>query len=277
MTIHFNSNWKEGEIKEYQLIKKKIKTEKGIEISRKETSKIIEIQVLESNDTSDLLKWTEFEDSKSLISRLFFKIFKERLDEIFSISYRTNKSGIINELVDKKDLYKQIQLLKKQLKKIGNTHQEKELLESALDDEVISTHLLKSMFVFHFPYGEAFSETPIMKDIQMANPFSEGNKFPGKIINSYLYIDKASQIGEIQIEKKYDQPALNKAMKATLSEIDIKLEKSRKEELPLFVATEIFTYKVNLASSSIINGKYEKVLLSKNFENTETVEFQLIS
>lgn len=278
MRLHFSSKWSKDEINEYKFVTKKKKFENGSVTSKKEISKIIEIQVVKSDNESNLLKWTEFEDSKSLISRIFLKLFKERLDETFTISYTTTKSGMIDELVDRKDLDDQIQLLKKQLDTIGKTHQEKELIEDAINDEVILSRLLKSMYIFHFPYDEEFSKTPLIEDIQMPNPFMKGNEIPGQLINTLLYFDEVKQIGEIQIEKKYDQSVLNKIMKETLNEIGNKLEKNRKKDdkVPLFVATEIFNYKINLESGWIISGKYEKVLMSKNQENTETIKFSLI-
>jgi len=278
MSLHFKSNWKKGEVNEYKFIKRKTKVENGNEISKKETSKIIEIEVLKSDKESDLLKWTEFEGSKSLISRIFLKFFKERLDKTFTISYTTTKYGIIDGLVDKEDLEYQTQFLKKQLDIISKTPQEKGLIKDAINDDVIYSRLLKSLYIFHFPYDEEFSEIPLIENIQMANPFMKDNELPGQIINSLLYKDEIKRIGEIQIEKKYDQSLLNAKMKKTLTEIGVKLEKNRKkrEKVPLFVATEIFNYKINLDSNWIISGKYEKVLMSKNQENTETIEFKLL-
>lgn len=276
MRLYFTSKWNKDEIKEYKLVKKKIKIENGVEISKRETTKIIQIQILKSNDGSDLIRWTEFEDSKNLFSRIFLKLFKERLNEAFTISY-TTVLGVIDELIDKKDLDFEINLLKKQLSQIGKANQEKQLIEESISDEVILSRLLKSMYIFHFPYDEEFSEPPLIEDIEMANPFMKGNKLPGQLINSLLYLDESKKIGEIQIEKKYDQSALNKIMKETLTEIDIKLEKNRKKEtLPLFVATEIFNYKIDLESNWFIEAKYEKVMLSENQENIETIEFEKI-
>ena len=276
MRLHFTSKWNKGEIKEYKFVKRKIKIENGTEISRKETTKIIQIQILKSEPESDLIRWTEFDDSKSLISRIFLKLFKERLDETFTISY-TTISGVIDELVEKKDLDFEIKLLKKQLSQIGKTNQEKELIEEAISDEVVLSRLLKPLYIFHFPYDEEFSEPPLIEEIEMANPFIKGNKLPGQLINSLLYLDETKKVGEIRIEKKYDQSALNKVTKEILTEIDIKLEKNRnKENLPLFVATEIFNYKIDLDSNWVVNGKYEKVMLSKNQENIETIEFKKI-
>lgn len=274
---HVKSNWSEGDIKKYRLTRKKIKLSSERVVSSKETIRYVVLEVLKCNPDSQLIKWTEYRESKRLISRLLNKFFGKGLDEVFSITYTTTESGVIEEFVDREDLDLQIKVLENQLEEVGNTNQEKKFIKESISNDIILASILKPLQIFHFPYDEEFSETGVVEYIHIKNPFMPDNELPCQIINSIFYFDESIMTGEVQIERKYDQVELNRRMKDTLTSIGARLEKnmSTKERFDPFVITEFFIYKIDLKTGWLFNGKYERVLISGEEEKTEVYEFTL--
>lgn len=197
------------------------------------------------------------------------KIFKVRVGEIFLLGYTTTKSGVIDELTDTEELDERVEAVIEHLKSIGENEKMKLVLEQTITPEMISSKFLKVLNFFHLPYNEEFSlKEELIEEFQLPNKIIEENKISGEWRNSLIYLDENTGIGEIQIDKKYDQQTLNNSVKNTLIDIDERLERSRDvDKIPLFVATESFWYKVNFNSGWILDFKYEKVYLGKDQEN----------
>ena len=275
--LKFISNWKAEERREYLVSKLKVKKLKEAIVSEKETKNIISIYVDKSTENGYLIDWDKFKTTESFLKKIFRKIFRFRIGEIFSLSYETNKAGNIEELIDTDDLDFQIQLVEETLKEKWKTENEQAFIEDTMDSGMVKARLLKTVEIFHFPYGKEFTEDGKVEAKEIPNLMMKENDFPVELINTLIYYDEETQIGEVQIERKYDQLALNKIMKETLTEIDTKLAINRNpEQAPLFVNSETFWYKVDFKSGWIINAKYEKVHMTKEGENIEQIEIALM-
>ena len=274
--MRFVSNWIREEIKEYQVSKVKTKTINASEVSRKETNKIIGIEILDSKEGGFTLEWNEYPEKQSKFKEWFRRIFKFRIGALFSITYRTSKFGIIEEYLDTSDLEEAIQVIKDQIHLIGNTEKEKEFIETSIDDELIAAKLLKLMNIFHFPYDEEYSVSGETGEIEVSNHFMKENKVPLELIKSLISYDEDTQISEIRLEKKYDQYTYNKIIGETIEKIDQQRERNRNTgKSPVLICTENFWYKVNVKTGWIINAKYEKSLRAKEGGSFEQIEINL--
>ncbi len=277
--IEFLSFWKANDCRKYSYKHTKIKRKEGAIVNEKIKEKVIALKVMDVYKDSYLIEWQEFQQTwkKNFLDGIMNKIIPEN-KLIFSIAYLTDEEGAFEELVESAQLDEQVNLLKKELAKIGESEIEMELLDATFSKEILMNKMLKTILIFHYPYGESFANPPVIESMELANPLMPNNNIPGEYIYTLIYYNEETGIGEIEVEKKYDQNELNKVIKATLVDLHSKIAKNRKDkgEAPKFIAQEKFWYKVNFHSGWIIAMKHEKYFLTKNDEAIDRTEFKLL-
>lgn len=272
--IIIQSKWKKGDERQYKIYKSKIKIKDNVELSRKTSIKYLEIDVLKLKDDHYVLEWSEFKETTNRFRKFIEKILGFRLDDDINVKYKTNKYGSIEEILNK-DFIKQYVEDVRNLVTEGKEN--KDAIKEIISEEVIVNKLLQKLNFFHLPYGMEFSEDSITEQYDFKNLIMDENDIPGEIKYNLIYFDKTKKIGEIEIEKKYFQIALNQNIDETVKNISEKLGNDKKQgKVPPFAVTERYWYKMDFNTGWIIKGKYEKGFLADGQDVIDELVFEII-
>ncbi len=268
------SNWKQGESRHYKVSKSKVRTKDELDVARDTKIKYLEIEVMESSEDYYVLEWSEFDETTNRFKRFIENSLGFRLHDTFNITYKTNKNGALEEIIDADELERQVAVARKVMLESNPAGKK---IDQLLSKDLIIARLLTKINIFHLPYDIEFSEETEMVEREFQNHLMRGNNLPGQVTYSLIYIDQDSQIGEFEIKKQYQQTALNEKINETIVNIGERLGKESKEEkLPPFSITERFWYKFDFARGWILKGKYEKGYLIQGQDTIEEIVFEMI-
>lgn len=267
-------NWKKGEERHYKLSRSKVRTKDELEITRDTKIKYLEIEVIDSSDDSYVLEWSEFNETTNRFKRFTENVLGFRLHHTFNITYKTNKQGTLEEILDAEELERQVEIARKMMLESHPTGKD---IDQILSKDLIIARLLTKINIFHLPYEIEFSEETEIVKSEFKNHLMRGNDLPGEVTYSLIYFDEESQVGEFEIKKQYQQTALNEKINQTVFNIGERLGKVNKEgKLPPFSITERFWYKFDFARGWILKGKYEKGYLIEGQDTIDEIVFERI-
>lgn len=270
----FKRTWKKGNEKQYKFVTSKISIKDDIREILKTKTKIIEVEVLKSNEDFSIIDWTEYNPPKNWFQKILQKTLGLYTNFSIDFKYKTGEFGEFDEVIIDDNLKDRLDLIRNEL---ISRNRENKRLDTIFTPEFILKKITRKIAFFHNPYGIEFSKNPFEENMEFQNLVFQDLGLPGKISHSLVYVDKDSLIGEVELEKKYDHQALKENLGKSLSRLKQLEEEEFVTKLPPMAITEKFWYKLDYSNGWIVKAKYERGILTAETDNILEIKFELLN
>ena len=183
-TVQVITYWEKGEKQNYTITKKQIKLDKTDTLSINLTTYDVEITVIRGTKKSYTIQWLY----KNTVTNNYNPIFQRVTNAIkgLKVIYKTDELGVFIELVNwkqiQKDIQKSINILRKEYKDIPEIDNViEQIIATFLTKEAIESTSIKDIQQFHTFHGGKYKLGEILQDeLKVPNIFG-GNPFDADI------------------------------------------------------------------------------------------------
>lgn len=273
MTL-LRKKWKKGDEKQYKIVTNKFSIKDNVKEVQNSRTKIIEIEILKDSELDSIVDWTEYYPPKSWFQKMLQRTLGIYTNFSIDFNYKTDAYGALEEFIMDESLEGRLKLIQEEIK--GNVN-EGEKLNRFLTEEFILKKITRGITLFHIPYGIEFSRDVFEENTEFHNLVFEDLGMPGEINYSLIYFDENSSIGEVELEKKYNQLELKEKLGESLSRFNVWNEDEITTKIPPLAITERYWYKLNFSTGWIVQAKYERGILTKEKDNILEINFECLN
>ncbi|MCA4808662.1 hypothetical protein OBK20_01330 [Empedobacter falsenii] len=210
VTVDVVPYWNKGDVFEYEIIESTYEYNKFDTISKKQSKYDLKLSIIDSTNKSYTLKWeTKFQlpVDEPEIKKLIEKKYKELSN--YTIIYQTDEFGTVENIINLKEIKKYYRKIfdlafsEKNLKK-----SEKDIIYQFVDnDELFQNYLMQDLNQYHHFYGNHFSKTPLVNEVDLTNPFTN-SPLQYKQIYSLIDINEEDETYTLKMDQLIDEEKL---------------------------------------------------------------------